>query len=210
MLGCTYWGDGSDSTYGNVNSVTGQSGSIADGLNYNYLYKRGPDNYVDYIGANSGTIFFKSQETAGRAVNYGGPTNSYRAIHSTFIFGALRGGSSTKNELMNVYMDYLLSAPGITELTNNCVQNLTLGPSPFNRTFNLKFTLSKPAQVKIRIYNIVGQMVRQLIDNELTQGSHRFIWKGDDNFGKELSSGSYLLRIEIDKEVINRVIVLVR
>ncbi|KPJ74403.1 hypothetical protein AMJ52_00700 [candidate division TA06 bacterium DG_78] len=208
MFGCTWAGDGA--LLGNVQNVTGQGGSLGEGLSYDYLYNQGPDSYVDYINANGGTILFKSQDALNRAISCDGPSNNYRAIHSTFIFGALRDGSKNKDELMATYMDYVLSAPGVAETTQDYVRDVMLGPSPFTHTTNLRFTLTQSSHVTIRIYNSVGQFVRELIDARLNQGSHQFLWNGDDDVGQNLSSGTYIVRLEINETVINQTIVLMK
>lgn len=107
-FGCAYLNDGWPSTIGNVSSLTGQSGTFVQGYNYDYLFQQDPDNFVDEITANGGTIIYASQDAVGRAIMYDGPGNNYRALHSTFIFGALQSGTNTKEELMQVYMNYLL------------------------------------------------------------------------------------------------------
>ncbi|HIE05504.1 MAG TPA: hypothetical protein EYP58_01755 [bacterium (Candidatus Stahlbacteria)] len=76
-------------------------------MTYNYLYRDWPDNRVDYIGSAGGNIFFKSQDGLGRGVSYGGLSNSYRAIYSCFLFGALRDSPQTKSDLMKQYLNYL-------------------------------------------------------------------------------------------------------
>lgn len=75
-------------------------------MNYSYLFQQAPDKYVDEIAANQGAIIFECQNNSGRAVIYDG-SNTYRAIHSTFIFGALRNDINTKAELMGIYLNYL-------------------------------------------------------------------------------------------------------
>jgi len=209
-FGCTYAGDGNAS--GNIQTVTGQIGTIADGLSYDYLYGQGPDSYVDYITENGGTLFFEDHTTRGRAIVYDGPSEEYRAIHSTFIFGALRDGTNHKNELMNVYAEYLSSGPvGIEEYeANDEVDNLSLYPNPARQTVNLRFSLPHPRRVTIKVYNSAGQLVRQLMDKRLTTGQHQLVWDGTDKSGRRLSSGCYVVRINADEKVLSRVITLVK
>jgi hypothetical protein len=208
MFGCTWAGDGAP--LGNVQNVMGQGGSLGEGFGYEYLYNEGPDSYVDDINANGGTIFFTSQDALNRAISYDGPSNNYRAIHSTFIFGALRDGSRNKDELMAAYLDYVLSAPGVTESIQDYVRDVMLGPSPFTYVTHLKFTLTQPSHVRVRIYNSVGQLVRELIDARLDQGFHQFLWNGNDNTDRDVSSGTYIVRLEVNEKIINQTIVLMR
>jgi len=207
MFGCTYDGDGNAS--GNVSTVTGQTGSIAQGKNYDYLYQEGPDSYVDYIGANGGTIFFRSQDTYGRAVNYSGPGNNYRSIHSTFIFGALRNGTYNKQQLMQSYMTYLLSYTGAEEHAEETVSGLAVRPNP-GRIINVSFFAARPAGVRAELYNVSGQKVRTLLDQPVAAGSHTLTFDGKDDRGQRLSDGAYLLRLEQGDYSIARTIVLIK
>ncbi|MGB3341126.1 MAG: hypothetical protein WBB37_06565 [bacterium] len=103
----SYINDGYPSSIGNISSISGQNNTITQGLNFEYLYQQGPDNYVDLISANGGTMIYQCQNPSGRAVIYEDPTDGYRTIYSTFIFGALRDGTNTKQDLMTAYLDYL-------------------------------------------------------------------------------------------------------
>lgn len=208
MFGCTYQGDGSDSATGNVNTLTGQSGSIANGKTYNYLYQRSPDNYIDYVGANGGVLFFKSQDNLGRAVSYGGTGNTYRAIHSAFVFGALRNGANTKNQLMTTYMQYLLRTNIEEASADGLVSGCSVMPNPCRGKTTIDFVLSRPSYVTATIYNISGQVVRNLTSRRLTNGRHRITWGGADNSGRALSDGSYFLTLKADGKVVTRTIVL--
>lgn len=192
--------------------MSGQIGTIAEGLSYDYLYGQGPDSYVDLITANGGTLCFEDQSTRGRAIVYDGPSEEYRAIHSTFIFGALRNGTNDKTELMNTYIQYLSSGPvGIEEYeTSSMIANLSLFPNPALQTVNLRFSLPHPHRVTIRVYNSVGQLVRQLMDKRLTTGQYQLVWDGTDDSDRRLSSGCYVVRINADGEVASRMITLVK
>ena len=102
-----YINDGYPSQIGNISSISGQTNTMTQGLEFEYLYQQDPDNYVDEIDGNNSTVLFKSQDGIGRVVLYEDSTRGYRTIYSTFIFGALRDGLSTKQELMDIYLDYL-------------------------------------------------------------------------------------------------------
>jgi hypothetical protein len=208
MLGCDYIGDGNAS--GNVSSVTGETGTFVEGMTFNYPYEQGPDSYNDIIGSNGGTIFFKSQDTNGRALCYNGTTGDYRSIHSTIIFGAHQNTSSTKLDLMTVYMNYLTETIGVEEMSDALVQNVVVSPNPAFRDIGLRFTLQRQAHIAVSIYTIVGQTVCNLIDSELAPGQHNYTWKGTDNSGRDLSSGTYILRIETDGHATDQTIVLLK
>ncbi|MCK4224263.1 MAG: T9SS type A sorting domain-containing protein [candidate division Zixibacteria bacterium] len=69
-------------------------------------------------------------------------------------------------------------------------------PNPFNPATNFEFSLSLSAHVKIDIFNIVGQKVRTLVDEEMKPGVYVADWDGKDENGKPVSSGIYFYRME--------------
>ena len=70
-------------------------------------------------------------------------------------------------------------------------------PNPFNPSTNIVFKLAKSADVKLTIYNLLGQRVAVLLDNK-TQiaGKHSVQWDGRDEAGNLVSSGLYIYKIE--------------
>ena len=69
-------------------------------------------------------------------------------------------------------------------------------PNPFNPYTNFRFTLAKPGRVKIEIFNIVGQRVRTLVDEQMKAGVYLADWDGKDERGNSVSSGIYFYRME--------------
>ncbi len=211
MFGCDFIDYGQPSFVGNVISLEGQDGTIAEGMSYDYLYQQGPDNYVDEIGENSGTLFFKSQDGIGRGICYAGPTNSYRAVHSTVIFGALVNGTNTKTELMNDYMSYMLQLTGVEEYSIEQERNaLSVFPNPVAASANIRFSLTRPGHVVASIYNTAGQLVSRLADHEFGTGDHSLVWHSVDTNGRRLSNGTYILTIKIGEDVFSKPIVILQ
>jgi hypothetical protein len=68
-------------------------------------------------------------------------------------------------------------------------------PNPFNPATVIEYALPKSSDVKIKIYNILGQEVRNLV-NERQEAGYKIIgWDGKDDQGREISSGIYFYRI---------------
>jgi hypothetical protein len=74
-------------------------------------------------------------------------------------------------------------------------------PNPFNSNTRIGFVLNENTDVVLKIYNLLGQEVRTLINNHLPSGSHSVFWNGQNNFGEKLCSGIYIYKIQT-KEVI--------
>lgn len=68
-------------------------------------------------------------------------------------------------------------------------------PNPFNPSTTISFSIPSASKVEFSIYNIKGQKVKTLINNKLAEGKHNITWNGTDDFGKLVSSGIYLYRI---------------
>ena len=77
-------------------------------------------------------------------------------------------------------------------------------PNPFisNATISFYKPLHLQGEVKIQIYNIKGQLVRELNDFDSEQGLNEVQWDGKDKHGKSVSSGLYYYHINIGNESI--------
>jgi SdrD B-like domain/FlgD Ig-like domain len=67
----------------------------------------------------------------------------------------------------------------------------TIAPNPFNPETTMSFMLSEKTPVSLRIYGVNGDLVRTVIDGELTPGEHRRVWDGRDDSGRQVASGVY-------------------
>ena len=68
-------------------------------------------------------------------------------------------------------------------------------PNPFNPTTVIEYALPKASEVKIQIYNILGQRVRTVVNEKQEPGYKLIYWDGKDDNGTEVSSGIYFFRI---------------
>lgn len=69
-------------------------------------------------------------------------------------------------------------------------------PNPFNPNTSLAFGLPTAGQVRLSIYNVLGQQVRTLVDEQMVAGHHEVTWNGRDDAGRAVSSGVYFYRLE--------------
>ncbi|EQB63015.1 MAG: hypothetical protein RBG1_1C00001G0594 [candidate division Zixibacteria bacterium RBG-1] len=69
-------------------------------------------------------------------------------------------------------------------------------PNPFNTETVISFALPKTGHVKLEIYNILGQKVKDLVDEMVTAGYKKVVWDGRDNTGKIVASGVYLYQLK--------------
>jgi len=71
-------------------------------------------------------------------------------------------------------------------------------PNPFNPETQIIYYLPRACQVKLNIYNVLGQKIRTLFDGYQGTGMQSLLWDGRDGDGVELGSGIYFYRLEAD------------
>jgi hypothetical protein len=69
-------------------------------------------------------------------------------------------------------------------------------PNPFNPETNIDYALSKNTDVKLTIYNILGEKVKVLVDEHQTAGYKKALWDGRDLNGEKVASGVYFYWLE--------------
>ncbi len=71
-------------------------------------------------------------------------------------------------------------------------------PNPFNPSTTMQFDVARRAFVRIEIYNILGQQVKTLVNEEMAPGTYTVIWNGVNDAGEQVSSGVYLCNMKTD------------
>jgi len=72
-------------------------------------------------------------------------------------------------------------------------------PNPFNPATAIEFSLDREREIKLEIFNILGQKVRALETGRLSAGKFSIIWDGCNDDGGQVASGVYLARLS-DRE----------
>ncbi|MEL6820406.1 MAG: FlgD immunoglobulin-like domain containing protein [Calditrichota bacterium] len=84
-------------------------------------------------------------------------------------------------------------------------------PNPFNPTTTIRYHLASAANIQLHIYNVQGEVVRELIRYSRQEaGSHQIVWNGDNNLGEPVSSGMYFYRLHGDGFELSRRMILIR
>ncbi|NUM80730.1 choice-of-anchor D domain-containing protein, partial [bacterium] len=69
-------------------------------------------------------------------------------------------------------------------------------PNPFNPTTTIRFGLPEESRVILSVYNILGQKIRELINDARTAGYYQINWDGKNESGLQAASGVYIYRLE--------------
>ncbi|MEE8576129.1 MAG: T9SS type A sorting domain-containing protein, partial [candidate division Zixibacteria bacterium] len=83
-------------------------------------------------------------------------------------------------------------------------------PNPFNGTTVISLSIPYPAEVKLYLYNVLGQEVRQLLNGWMPAGHHLVDWDGLDRDGKTVASGVYFYRFRSGEYVVSKKMVLLK
>jgi enediyne biosynthesis protein E4 len=93
--------------------------------------------------------------------------------------------------------------PGVFSLEDNF-------PNPFNARTVIPFAIPTRGWVRLDIYDVAGQRVRVLVDEELAAGRYRRVWKGRNDAGQPVASGVYVYRFRVGERVESRRLLLLK
>ena len=118
--------------------------------------------------------------------------------------------SSPDHQLAYYYNDYSNGQPQVREIlpevassvvpvTGNLPTSYGLtqnSPNPFNPTTRISFALPAAGEVKLAVFNVIGQQVKELVNSNMEAGVHEVIWDGKDANGSSVASGIYFYKIK--------------
>lgn len=77
-------------------------------------------------------------------------------------------------------------------------------PNPFTQSTSVGYELSQRSGVSIRIYNVLGQLVKKFTFGEQTAGVHGIVWDGTNNLGERVPPGVYFYQMTAGKQIQGR------
>ena len=83
-------------------------------------------------------------------------------------------------------------------------------PNPFNPTTTIRFALPEASFVILKIYNMLGQEVKTLVNGEKNAGTYSVQWRGDNDFGHKVSSGTYIYRVIAGQNIFVKKMILLK
>lgn len=83
-------------------------------------------------------------------------------------------------------------------------------PNPFSSETEIVYGIPSRADCSIKVYDVSGKLVRNLVDGTFEPGSYRVSWDGKDDAGMRLASGVYFYRVSTGNSTITKEVILVR
>jgi hypothetical protein len=97
-----------------------------------------------------------------------------------------------------------VTIPGKFQLAQNY-------PNPFNPETNIQYSLAAPGAVTLKIFNLVGEEVLTLVDDQFqTAGYYIVPWNGQNEFGLKMTSGIYVYQLWVNNFTLARKMVLMK
>jgi hypothetical protein len=91
--------------------------------------------------------------------------------------------------------------PAVGEARLHLAQNY---PNPFRPGTTIRFTVPAPAAVRLDVFNVAGQRVRRLLDEERAAGEHSVAWDGTNEDGRPVAGGTYFYQLVVGDQAFAR------
>ncbi|MGB5288130.1 MAG: FlgD immunoglobulin-like domain containing protein, partial [Ignavibacteriaceae bacterium] len=124
--------------------------------------------------------------------------NDFVSINTSNGAGTIIGSVGLNHILGLAYIDEAVVSVEDGENTGSIPSDYALRqnyPNPFNPNTTINFTLPVASDVKLTVYNILGQEVITLLNEQKPAGNHRVNWNARDAGGTQLTSGIYLYKL---------------
>lgn len=125
---------------------------------------------------------------------------AYQSLNNQLLFEPL--GSTY------LQIDQLSETTDISPIMNTEIKSIY--PNPFNPSTTIAYSVCKNENITVRIYNVKGQMVKELINKTHTPGNYQLKWNGIDDKNRSVSSGIYFVRFDSQSKNIIKKIIMVK
>lgn len=175
---------------------------------FNFGAFLGGTNFNDYAEHNASlsdaaTVFLGVSSSRGngvRNVNSYGGTTLFLPFSLSAIADTMPDGTGfplpDAYELLNNYVSLVVTdidEPGTLQpLSYQLKHNY---PNPFNPSTTIEYSIETAGNVKLNIYNLLGEKVRTLVNANQTPKEYRVTWDGKNDAGKNVASGVYIYKI---------------
>jgi hypothetical protein len=145
--------------------------------------------YVDHLVLDPGATL----DLNGSTLYYGtvSPTDPYDPGSGVTIFDSEGGGMLGQIDVLGI---------GSASAVPQRVELRAVRPNPFTREASVSFGLPSREQVRVRVYDVGGRLVRDLADGVLPAGWHVVTWDGRSDGGTVAPAGLYFCLLETSRE----------
>ncbi len=127
-----------------------------------------------------------------------GAGNTQTARSYSYTDQTITAGQGYFYKLADVRFDGSITMHSAISVQVPVAMNLLLQnyPNPFNPQTQITFKLMQNSNVELTVYNLQGQVVRNLMNQSLASGEHKVVWDGRDAAGKVVPTGTYIYKLK--------------
>jgi len=154
-------------------------------------------NNILFAQINSGLFSSTNNGISWFSINDGFdkiPISSF-AVGDTFMYAGSWGEGVWRRKLSEIISDAKYTEntfPSKFEISQNY-------PNPFNPSTKISFALPHRENVKLKIYNLLGEEIVMLFNDILEAGNYQVEWNGENKDHQRVATGIYFYRIEAGK-----------
>jgi hypothetical protein len=104
----------------------------------------------------------------------------------------------------------MVNTANVDEVVTPLVLDAHNYPNPFNPETTISLSLPNSGMTTMNIYNLKGQLVRSLLNQDMAAGFTRVVWNGTDDNNKSVSSGMYFYKVNNAGKSITRKMLLAK
>ena len=127
------------------------------------------------LGSSTGLEIVLGDSVVATATDSSGNTSEFSPINVVGVITSIAEAGDNLPKVFGLHQNY---------------------PNPFNPETRIQFGLPTASQVSLKVYNVLGQEVRELVDKHYAAGSHNVQWGGKDDKGLQVPSGIYFYRLQ--------------
>jgi len=111
---------------------------------------------------------------------------------------SLKDAQNTISDLLNRLLEVSDQNTAYEVITPTNIK-LSNYPNPFNPSTTISYALPRSGKVKLAIYNLKGQRIKDLVDEFQLMGKYKTVWNGKDRHNNSVASGIYFIRLDAGK-----------
>lgn len=185
-------------------SVSGEAGTIFQGINFNYgLVSYGSpynEDYPDAIDTLNGSeilLRYGNNKVAGIGFKgfVPGGISPCNIIYIGFPFETIVT-SQARKDLMTAILNYFNLLTEVNDYSPEFNFEVYPNyPNPFNPKTTFTFSIPEKSLIKIQVFDALGRLIRIITEKEFNSGIHQIEWDASD-----LSSGVYFIKVDYNSK----------
>jgi len=116
----------------------------------------------------------------------------------------------------NVYgnaMDMSVGSAVVTTIQSDLPTSVSLSqnyPNPFNPSTTIEYDVVHSGHVTLNVYDVMGRLVKTLVNNTIEPATYQVVWDGLDNTGQQVSAGIYIYSLQTQGVTMTKKMVLMK